>query len=71
MDFATYVQLCGAMSPLGKVVLASDLSIAAAYFAIPIGLLLVWRGSSSSRWILPRTALRVAPLSFTAICEAE
>lgn len=29
------------MSPLGKLVLASDLSIATAYFAIPVGLLIV------------------------------
>jgi hypothetical protein len=39
----SYIALCGAMSPLGKVVLASDLGIAIAYFAIPIGLLIVWR----------------------------
>ena len=43
IDLRTYVELCGAMSPLGKLVLASDLSIAAAYFAIPVGLLIVWR----------------------------
>lgn len=39
----SYFALCGSMSPLGKVVLASDLGIALAYFAIPTGLLVVWR----------------------------
>ncbi|MFN3891920.1 MAG: histidine kinase dimerization/phosphoacceptor domain -containing protein [Beijerinckiaceae bacterium] len=39
----SYFALCGGMSPLGKVVLASDLGIALAYFAIPVGLLIVWR----------------------------
>lgn len=38
-----YVALCGDMSPRGQIVLASDLGIATAYFAIPIGLLVVWR----------------------------
>ena len=41
MNFSEYFALCGAMSPLGKLVLAGDLSIAAAYFAIPVGLLVV------------------------------
>lgn len=41
--FAQYAQLCGDMSPLGKVVLLGDLSIALAYFALPVGLLIVWR----------------------------
>jgi hypothetical protein len=39
----SYIALCGAMSPLGKVVLLSDLGIAIAYFAIPAGLLIVRR----------------------------
>ncbi|MDP2355993.1 MAG: histidine kinase dimerization/phosphoacceptor domain -containing protein [Beijerinckiaceae bacterium] len=38
-----FLALCGAMSPLGKLVLAGDLSIALAYFAIPIGLIMVLR----------------------------
>lgn len=43
MSLPEFWALCGAMSPLGKVVLFSDLGIALAYFAIPIGLLVVWR----------------------------
>jgi hypothetical protein len=43
MDLSEFFSLCGAMSPLGKLVLASDLNIAAAYFAIPISLLVVRR----------------------------
>lgn len=44
MDWlGSYVALCGAMSPLGKITLFSDLRIALAYFAIPIGLLVVRR----------------------------
>lgn len=39
----SYLALCGAMSPLGKVVLLSDLAIALAYFAIPISLLIFRR----------------------------
>lgn len=43
MDFPAYFALCGAMCLLGKIVLARDLGIAAAYFAIPVGFLIVWR----------------------------
>ena len=39
----SYLALCGAMSPLGKVVLLSDLAIALAYFAIPVSLLIFRR----------------------------
>ena len=42
MNIPEYVALCGAMSPLGKLVLFSDLTIAIAYFAIPIALVIVW-----------------------------
>lgn len=38
-----YLALCGAMSPLGQLVLASDLAIAFAYFSIPVAMLLVVR----------------------------
>jgi len=41
--FSTYLALCGAMSPLGKLELAGDLAIAAAYFAIPIGMIVIFR----------------------------
>lgn len=40
---ADFLGLCGAMSPLGKVALFSDLGIAFAYLAIPVGLLVVMR----------------------------
>lgn len=43
MNVSDYFALCGAMSPLGKLTLASDLAIALAYFAIPVGLMVVWR----------------------------
>jgi hypothetical protein len=43
MNLTEYFALCGAMSPIGQLVLAGDLSIALAYFAIPIGLLVVMR----------------------------
>ncbi len=43
MDPFNYFALCGAMSPLGKLVLGGDLSIALAYFAIPVGLIVVLR----------------------------
>ena len=43
MIISDFISLCGSMSPIGKLVLACDLGIAAAYLAIPIGLLVVWR----------------------------
>lgn len=43
MNIADFLSLCGAMSPLGKVALFSDLGIAFAYLAIPVGLLVVRR----------------------------
>ena len=43
MDPFNYFALCGAMSPLGKLVLAGDLGIALSYFAIPVSLLVVQR----------------------------
>lgn len=40
---STYLALCGAMSPLGKLVLAGDFAIAGAYFAIPVGMIVIFR----------------------------
>ncbi len=37
-----YAALCGDLSHLGKLVLLGDLGIALAYFAIPLGILVVW-----------------------------
>ncbi|MDB5570491.1 MAG: hypothetical protein JWN93_1674 [Hyphomicrobiales bacterium] len=41
--FTDFAEVCGAMSPLGKLVLAGDLGIAASYFAIPVGMAVLMR----------------------------
>lgn len=62
---SSYFALCGAMSPLGRITLLSDLGIALAYFAIPIGLLIVRRRRLAD---LPFPWIFVMFAAFIVVC---
>lgn len=70
---ATYWAACGSMSDLGKLVLLGDLGIALAYFAIPIGMVVILRHRLNDLpypWLLALFAAFIVACGLTHLVHA-